>query len=111
MLWDNLNQNYWFKLYHDSNDYSCKTWNENGVVTIIFPNLEVDFASFTQELLHTYVELTLNLIELLTPHDSFLGILFLTDSSQTVTIFLLIKRCILTSRKWVSMILNLYLMS
>lgn len=55
-LWENLNEKYQIELYHDSKDYSWKTRNENGIVTIVCPNLEIDFASFTHELLHTYIE-------------------------------------------------------
>ena len=56
VLWENLSKHYTIELYLDPNEYSWKTNNENGIVTIICPNLEIDFASFTHELLHTYVE-------------------------------------------------------
>ncbi len=55
-LWNNLKSKYRFELFHDSNEYSWKTQRENGVVIIVCPNLEISYASFTHELLHTYIE-------------------------------------------------------
>lgn len=55
-LWEELKNHYQFKLFYDEDEYSWKTRNENTHVLIITPSKEIDFASFTHELLHTYVE-------------------------------------------------------
>lgn len=55
-LWEELKNHYQFKLFYDGDEYSWKTRNEITHVLIITPSKKIDFASFTHELLHTYIE-------------------------------------------------------
>ncbi len=55
-IWDQLKNAYSFHLFYDPLEYSWKQKIENGIVTIVTPTLEIEYHSFTHELLHAYLD-------------------------------------------------------
>jgi hypothetical protein len=55
-IWNELKNNYTFQLIYDPSEYSWKGKAENGIATIITPTQELEFHSFSHELLHIYLD-------------------------------------------------------
>lgn len=55
-LWENLSDKHVIKLFYDKKEYSWLVKNGRENIEIICPNLEVNYSSFTHELLHIYIE-------------------------------------------------------
>lgn len=55
-LWGNLNSKHVIKLFYDQKENSWLVRNKEVYVEIICPNLEINYSSFTHELLHIYIE-------------------------------------------------------
>ncbi len=55
-IWNELKNEYSFQLIFDPTEYSWKGKTENGTATIITPTQEIEFHSFTHEILHIYLD-------------------------------------------------------
>lgn len=56
ILWKNLSNKHVIKLFYDQKENSWLVKNEGTNIKIICPNLEINYSSFTHELLHIYIE-------------------------------------------------------
>lgn len=55
-LWENLSDKHVIKLFYDKKEDSWLVKNGRENIEIICPNLEVNYSSFTHQLLHIYIE-------------------------------------------------------